>query len=92
MGKHVALPALATAGGAAAFVLRRWQLASAYDAETQLFRSGSPASPLEQGFQILQPRKILLNLLVPLHVHHKNGGAAHLHVHGHGGVIYHAGA
>ena len=44
MGKHVTLPALAVAGGLAAFVLRRWQLASAYDAETQLFRSGSPAT------------------------------------------------
>ena len=44
MGKYVALPALSVAGGLTAFVLRRWQLASAYDAETQLFRSGSPAT------------------------------------------------
>ena len=34
MRKDIVLPALAAAGGAAGFVLRRWQLASAYQPET----------------------------------------------------------
>ena len=44
MGKHTALPALALAGGLAAFGLRRWQLLSAYDPETRLFRADAPAT------------------------------------------------
>ena len=62
MGKHVALPALATAGGAAAFVLRRWQLASAYDEETQLFRSGAPATFALAGLLILLALIFLLSV------------------------------
>ena len=44
MRKDLALPALALAGGAAGFFLRRWQLASAYRPETGLFVRGAPAS------------------------------------------------
>ena len=44
MRKDIALPALAAAGGAAGFVLRRWQLASAYVPETGLFVHGAPAT------------------------------------------------
>lgn len=44
MRKDIALPALAAAGGAAGFVLRRWQLASAYVPETGLFIHGAPAT------------------------------------------------
>lgn len=44
MRKDIVLPALAAAGGAAGFVLRRWQLASAYVPETGLFVRGAPAT------------------------------------------------
>lgn len=44
MRKDVALPALALAGGAAGFFLRRWQLDSAYRPDTQLFAHGAPAT------------------------------------------------
>lgn len=44
MRKDITLPALAIAGGAAGFFLRRWQLASAYLPETELFVSGAPAT------------------------------------------------
>ena len=44
MRKDIALPALALAGGAAGFLLRRWQLASAYLPETGLFVRGAPAT------------------------------------------------
>ncbi len=44
MRKDILLPGLALAGGALGFGLRRWQLASAYDREAQLFRSGAPAT------------------------------------------------
>ena len=43
MRKDIFLPALAVAGGAAGFFLRRWQLASAYLPETGLFVHGAPA-------------------------------------------------
>ena len=44
MRKDIVLPALAAAGGAAGFVLRRWQLASAYVPETGLFVHDAPAT------------------------------------------------
>lgn len=44
MRKDIALPALALAGGVAGFLLRRWQLASAYVPETGLFVHGAPAT------------------------------------------------
>ena len=44
MRKDILLPALAVAGGAAGFLLRRWQLASAYVPETGLFIHGAPAT------------------------------------------------
>lgn len=44
MRKDILLPGLALAGGALGLGLRRWQLASAYDRETQLFRPGAPAT------------------------------------------------
>ena len=44
MRKDIALPVLALAGGAAGFFLRRWQLASAYLSETELFVRGAPAT------------------------------------------------
>ncbi len=44
MRRDILLPALALTGGAAGFVLRRWQWASAYDAAAQLFRPGAPAT------------------------------------------------
>ncbi len=44
MRKDVFLPILALAGGCAGFALRYWQLATALDEQTMLFRSGSPAT------------------------------------------------
>lgn len=44
MKKDLALPALALAGGAAGFFLRRWQLSSAYQPDTGLFVHGAPAT------------------------------------------------
>lgn len=44
MRKDIFLPGLALAGGVLGFGLRRWQLASAYDREAQLFRPGAPAT------------------------------------------------
>ena len=44
MRKDILLPGLAAAGGAACLALRQWQLASAYDAEKQLFAHGAPAT------------------------------------------------
>ena len=44
MKKDLALPALALAGGAAGFFLRRWQLDSAYRPDTGLFVHGAPAT------------------------------------------------
>ena len=44
MRKDITLPILALAGGAAGFLLRRWQLASAYLPETGLFLRGAPST------------------------------------------------
>ena len=44
MRKDILLPALALAGGAAGFLLRLWQRASAYDPGTELYDPGAPAS------------------------------------------------
>ena len=44
MRKDITLPALALAGGVVGFLLRRWQLASAYVPETGLFTHGAPAT------------------------------------------------
>lgn len=44
MRKDIFLPALALVGGAAGFALRCWQLATALDEQTMLFRSGAPAT------------------------------------------------
>lgn len=44
MRKDILLPGLAVAGGALGFGLRRWQWASAYVPDTQLFLRGSPAT------------------------------------------------
>lgn len=44
MRKDITLPALALAGGVVGFLLRRWQLASAYVPETGLFVRGAPAT------------------------------------------------
>lgn len=44
MRKDILLPGLALAGGVLGFGLRRWQLASAYDPDTQLFLHGAPAT------------------------------------------------
>ena len=44
MRKDILLPALALAGGAAGFLLRLWQRASAYDPVTELYDPGAPAS------------------------------------------------
>jgi len=44
MRKDVVLPALSVVGGVAGFLLRRWQLASAYQPETGLFAHGAPAT------------------------------------------------
>lgn len=44
MSKDNSLPALALAGGAAGFFLRRWQLDSAYQPDTGLFLRGAPAT------------------------------------------------
>lgn len=43
MRKDLILPGLALGAGALGFGLRRWQLASGYDPDTQLFVSGHPA-------------------------------------------------
>lgn len=49
MRKDIALPTLALAGGAAGFILRRWQLASAYVPETGLFVHGAPSTLVLMG-------------------------------------------
>lgn len=44
MRKDIFLPALAVVGGGAGAALRYWQLATALDEQTMLFRSGAPAT------------------------------------------------
>lgn len=44
MRKDIILPGLALGGGAAGFFLRRWQMASAYQPETELFTPNAPAT------------------------------------------------
>ena len=44
MRKEIILPGLALGGGLAGFGLRRWQWLSAYDAQTQLYLHGAPAT------------------------------------------------
>lgn len=61
MRKDIILPGLAVAGGAVGFVLRRWQLASAYDAATQLFVHGAPAT-----FALLGATAVLALLFLAL--------------------------
>lgn len=62
MKKDIALPALAVAGGAAGFFLRRWQLASAYQPDTELFISGAPATYALLGLTALLALAFLLLL------------------------------
>jgi len=62
MKKQIALPALALAGGAAGFFLRRWQLASAYLPDTELFVHGAPATYVLLGFTALLAAVFLLLL------------------------------
>lgn len=61
MRKDVALPALALAGGAAGFFLRRWQLDSAYQPDTELFVHGAPAT-----YALLGLTALLAGLLLVL--------------------------
>ena len=61
MRKNIILPALAVAGGAAGFLLRRWQLASAYQPDTGLFVHGAPATGALLGLTAL-----LMAALAPL--------------------------
>ncbi len=44
MRKEILLPAVAVVGGAAGFALRRWELATAFEADTGLPISGAPAT------------------------------------------------
>ena len=44
MRKEILLPAVAIAGGAAGFALRRWELATAFEADTGLPIDGAPAT------------------------------------------------
>lgn len=62
MRKDILLPALAIAGGGAGFALRCWQLATAFDQETQLFRSGSAATLALLG--VLAVLAVLMAVLV----------------------------
>lgn len=62
MRKDIVLPALAVAGGAGGFFLRRWQLASAYLPEAGLFTPGAPATYALLGLSAL----LVLAFLLPL--------------------------
>ena len=62
MRKDILLPALAVAGGGAGFALRYWQIATAFDQETLLFRSGAPATLVLLG--VLAVLAVLMALLV----------------------------
>ncbi len=63
MRKDIILPALAVAGGAAGFFLRRWQLASAYQPDLGLFVNGAPATCALLGFTALMAVVFLLSSL-----------------------------
>lgn len=60
MRRDITLPVLALAGGAAGFVLRRWQMTSAYLPETQLFVHGAPATWALLGLTALMALGFLL--------------------------------
>ena len=62
MRKDITLPILALAGGAAGFLLRRWQLASAYLPETGLFLRGAPSTYALAGLFALLALALLLLL------------------------------
>ena len=44
MRKEILLPAVAVAGGGVGFALRRWELATAFEADTGLPIAGAPAT------------------------------------------------
>ena len=60
MRKDILLPGLAVGGGAVGFILRRWQWASAYDAESQLFRSGAVSTLVLLGVLVLLSALLLV--------------------------------
>ncbi len=62
MRKDILLPTLAVAGGGAGFALRYWQIATAFDEEKLLFRSGAPATLVLLG--VLGWLAVLTALLV----------------------------
>ena len=63
MRRDIVLPVLAVAGGVAGFFLRRWQLASAYDPETELFVHSAPATGALLGLTTLLALAFLLAVL-----------------------------
>ena len=66
--KHILLPLIALFSGAAGFALRRWQLAVAYNAETELFLSG--AVPTMALLLLLAVTLVVIFVLI-------QGGEAH---------------
>lgn len=68
MRKDITLPALALTGGIGGFLLRRWQLASAYLPETELFIHGAPATLALLGLTAL----LALALTALVQGKHKN--------------------
>ena len=68
MRKDIILPALALTGGLAGFLLRRWQLASAYLPEAGLFVRGAPAT-----FVLLGLIALLALVFLALLWHHPEG-------------------
>lgn len=62
MRKDITLPVLALVGGAAGFLLRRWQMASAYAPEAGLFTRGAPATYALMGLIVLLAAGFLLLL------------------------------
>ena len=50
MRKHILLPALALSGGAAGFILRKWQLSSGFEADTGLALPHAPSALAVAGF------------------------------------------
>lgn len=63
MRRDIFLPVLAVAGGVAGFFLRRWQLAFAYDPETELFVHSAPATGALLGLTALLALAFLLAVL-----------------------------